>query len=99
MLRHPALRTAVFGLLHTREVRVLLVRCQKDLLIVGAGIVLGLDIGECKLAGERSAVEVRHGHVMRVHITAAGWERRQAVAQMAVPQPDAAAFLFGAIHR
>ena len=72
-------------------------RRQEDFLIVGAGLALGLDVDESKLAGIGSAAQIRHRHDVRVHPARSRRLRSQAIPQVPVRRHHQALFLGGAI--
>jgi hypothetical protein len=57
---------------------------QKHLLVVAAGIVPGLDVDEGELPGVGAAIEVGHGHDMRMYKTCAGGLGRHPISDMAL---------------
>ncbi len=58
-------------------------RGEKDLLIVAAGISLGLHVDERELAAVDTTRQIVHGHGVGVHVAGAGLERRNLVLEAA----------------
>ncbi len=71
-----------------------LVGGEKNFLIGLAGVGFGLDVDEAELPGVGSAIQIRHGHRVRMDEARAGWLGREAVTQMSVGG-NGEAFLFG----
>src|SRR5215813_6893050 len=89
--------TAILFFLRRCEVRLPFVSREKDLLVIAACVVFWFDIHEGELAGESAAIQVVHGHCVRMHVSGTAGCGSDPVAEPAIRRHNQAAFFGGAV--
>ena len=72
-------------------------QCQENFLVVAPRIVTRINEDEAILPGVGAAMQIAHGHGVRVVPAGAGGARRKAVAAAGPGRDDRCAFLFGPV--
>ena len=71
---------------------------QKHLLIVAPGVVRGIDHEKPELPGVRAAMQVHHGHGVRVVPSRARWRGHELIPPSPVGRYGGSAFFLRPIH-